>query len=59
MQRKILKTWFVSQGNREYFGIEPTTFLSTNLKKKYSLMSDVAIKIAPSIAWSTTPVSLC
>ena len=29
-QGQKLKTWFVSLASREYFGVEPTTFLSTN-----------------------------
>ena len=30
MQGKKLETWFVSPANREYFGVEPATFLLTN-----------------------------
>ena len=30
-QGQKLETWFVLPASREYFGVEPTTFLSTNL----------------------------
>ena len=29
-QGQKLETWFVSAASREYFGIKPATFLSTN-----------------------------
>ena len=33
-QGQRLETWFVSLASREYFGVEPTTFLSTNWQKR-------------------------
>ena len=33
-QGQNLETQFVLPASREYFGVEPTTFLSTNLKKR-------------------------
>ena len=33
MQRKKIEVWFVSLVSREFHGVEPTTFLSTNWQK--------------------------
>ena len=37
-----LTFWFVLQASRQYFGAEPTTFLSTNWQEKYSLVQPAA-----------------
>ena len=36
--KKKIQTWFVSLASREYFGIKPTTFLSTFWQKNYLLV---------------------
>ena len=36
--KQKLETWFVSPASREYFGVEPATFLPANWQKKYSLV---------------------
>ena len=36
IQGKEIEAWFVSQANREYFGVESTAFLSANKFTKKS-----------------------